>query len=190
MISAITSNGETGLFFQSGPFLTTGDQTVDAHLNFDVTALDPSNPLTSAELSYTAATAGGGSAAILEVVRDSANQQLGQQLVIEQQNLPNGGQSFVTMDFAPQTTIQVSKDILLVGDAYAGVGPINVAAISDFSQVFDTGPPAPEPASMMMAILGSSGLSWFGWRRKRKRKKPLPPTDSLAGASGECGVPS
>ncbi|HEV2972004.1 MAG TPA: PEP-CTERM sorting domain-containing protein [Pirellulales bacterium] len=168
-VSAINPPPDTGLFFQGGPFLTVGNQTVDAHLTFDVTALNPSLPITMANLSYTAATAGGGSASILEVVRDASNQQLGQQLVIEQQNLPNGGMSFATMTFAPQTTIQVSKDILLVGDAFTTTSPINVAAVSDFSQAFD-GPRVPEPSSVVMAAMGSAGLGWFGWRRKNRNR--------------------
>jgi hypothetical protein len=168
-VSAILNGTDTGLFFQNGPFLTVGNQTLDAHLGFDVTALDPMKKITLAELSYTAATAGGGSASISEVVRDIANHQLGQQLVIEQQNLPNGGQSFTSMTFAPQSTIQVSKDILLIGNAFAGTGPINVATISDFSQIFN--PPVPEPSGIVMAALGSGGIGWFGWRRKRRRKR-------------------
>jgi PEP-CTERM motif len=172
-VSAINPPPDTGLFFQGGPFLTVGTQTtsqfVDAHLTFDVTALNPLQPITMAELSYTAATTGGGSASILEVVRNAANQQLGQQLVIEQQNLPNGGMSFATMTFAPQTTIQVSKDILLVSNAFATDSPISVAAISDFSQVFD-GPRVPEPSSVIMAAMGSAGLGWFGWRRKNRKR--------------------
>ncbi len=167
-VSAIMSGGDTGLFFQGGPFLTIGNQTVDAHLTFDVTTLDPKKDISIAELEFTAATAGGGSASISEVVRGTANNQLGQQLVIEQQNLPNGGQSFAKMTFAPQTTVQVSKDILLVGNAFAGTGDINVATMSDFSQIFN--PAVPEPGGIVLATLGSGTVGWFGWRRGRRRK--------------------
>jgi PEP-CTERM motif len=131
-VSAILNGTDTGLFFQNGPFLTVGNQTLDAHLGFDVTALDSMKKL-------------------------------------EQQNLPNGGQSFTSMTFAPQSTIQVSKDILLVGNAFTGTGPINVATMSDFSQIFN--PPVPEPSGIVMAALGSGGIGWFGWRRKRGRKR-------------------
>ena len=90
--------------------------------------------------------------------------------MIEQQNLPGGGQSFSTRTFAPQTTVQVSKGILLVGHAFTGTGPIDMAQMSDFSQIFN--PSVPEPSGIVMATLGSGGLGWFGWRRKRRRNKP------------------
>lgn len=170
-VSAIMSGGDTGLFFQGGPFLTIGNQTVDAHLTFDVTSLDPADGIDTAKLDFTAATAGGGSASISEVVRGAANNQLGQQLVIEQQNLPNGGQSFAEMTFPPQTTVQVSKDILLVGNAFAGTGNINVAQMSDFSQIFN--PVVPEPGGLVLAMFGSGGVGWFGWRQGQLRKLKL-----------------
>jgi PEP-CTERM motif len=168
-VSAIMTGSNTGLFFQNGPWLTIGNETIDAHLAFDVTALDPMKKLTISELSFTAATAGGGSVSISEVVRDTTNHQLAQQSVIEQQNLPGGGQSFTTMTFAPQTTVQVSKGILLVGHAFTGTGTVDMAQMSDFSQIFD--PAVPEPSGIAMAALGSGGLGWFGWRRKRRRNK-------------------
>ena len=170
-VSAIMSGGDTGLFFQGGPFLTIGNETVNAHLTFDVTALDPTKKISIAEQEFTAATAGGGSASIAEVVNGTSNNQLGQQLVIEQQNLPNGGESFAEMTFAPQTTVQVSKAILLVGNAFAGTGNINVAQMSDFSQIFN--PAVPEPGGVVLATLGSGGVGWFGWRRGRRRKPKL-----------------
>jgi hypothetical protein len=169
-VSAIMSGTDTGLFFQNGPFLALGNQTLDAHLSFDVTALDPMKKLTIAELSVTAATEGGGSVSISEVVRDTTNVQVAQQSVIEQQNLPGGGQSFSTRTFSPQTTVQVSKGILLVGHAFTGTGPIDMAQMSDFSQIFN--PAVPEPSGIVMATTGLGGLGWFGWRRKRRRKNP------------------
>jgi hypothetical protein len=171
-VSAIVSGSDTGLFFQGGPFLTVGNQTIDANLTFDVTALDPTKKLTTADLMVTAGTAGGGSVSIAEVVRGTANNQLGQQLVIEQQNLPNGGQSFAEMTFAPQTTIQISKDVLLVGHAFTGTGDADVAQMSDFRQVFDP-VSVPEPGGVALAAIGSGGVGRFGWRRRRRKRPKL-----------------
>ncbi len=168
-VSAVAGT-DTGLLFQSGPFLTIGSQTLDARLGFEVTTLDLNKKLTMAELSYTAATTGGGSASIAEVVRDLANNQLGQQLVIEQQNLPNGGKSFSKITFAPQTSIQVSKDISLIGTAFVTNADINAAQMSDFSQIFDP-PPVPEPSGIVMGAIASGGVGWICWRRTRKRKQ-------------------
>lgn len=168
-VSAINGPAGLGLMFQSGPFLTVGNQTLDARLGFDVTTLDLNKKITMAELSYTAGTTGGGSASISEIVRDPANNQLGQQLVIEQQNLPNGGKSFATMTFAPQTTIQVAKDIQLIGTAFVTPAEINAAQMSDFSQIF--GPAVPEPSGIALAAVASGGVGWFGWRRRKRKSR-------------------
>ena len=95
-----------------------------------------------------------------------SNNLLGQGSYVEQQGF-SGSANAGTITFAGQQEIQVSKDIMLVGSATG-----DSASLSDFSQTFDAGttPSVPEPSSIMMAILGSGGLGWFGWRRRGKRQ--------------------
>ncbi len=173
-VTGYTNGTAGGLVFQNGPFLAVNNQTMDGRLAFNVTELDPMKRITNAELNFTGATSGGGMNSILEVVRDSLNNQLGQGLVIQRQDFPNGGTSSNTIAFAPQTTIQISKDISLLGTAFTGTGA-NVAQISDFTQAFDQ-TAVPEPSSIAMSAMGSGGLLWFGWRKRKRLKRAALPS--------------
>ena len=157
------------LFFKGGPFIATGSQFIDASLQFDVTELDPMQKITTAELKYTGGTdVSGGTTSITEDIDDMADNLLGQGAYIEQPGYA-GSSNHGKITFAGQQEIQVSKDIMLYGS-----GSLNSETLSDFSQTFDASTPAvPEPSSIVMAIMGSGGLGWFGWRRKAKRRDLL-----------------
>jgi hypothetical protein len=166
MITAPTSTSPE-LEFQGGPFLALNTQLVDASLKFDVTELNANQKLTTAELFYTGATSGTGTLSVSEDVNDMNNNLLGEKSYVVQQGF-SGSSNAGTITFAGQQEIQVSKDITLYGSATG-----DSASLSDFSQTFSAGttPPVPEPSSIMMAILGSGGLGWFGWRRRGVRRR-------------------
>jgi hypothetical protein len=154
------------LKFQGGPFLALNTQLVDASLQFDVTALDPMQKITSAELNFTGGTSGTGTTSITEDVDDMQDNLLGQRAYVVQQGFA-GSSNAGTITFAGQQEVQISKDIFLNGAASG-----DSATLSDFTQAFNT-QPVPEPSSIVMALFGGGGLIWFGWRRKTKRRDLL-----------------
>ncbi|HEX3999301.1 MAG TPA: PEP-CTERM sorting domain-containing protein [Pirellulales bacterium] len=165
MVISAPNSATPELKFQGGPFLALNNQFVDVSLQFDVTALDSNQKLTTAELRYTGGTSGTGSVVFSEDVDDMSNNLLGDGSFVLQQGF-SGSSNAGTIAFAGQQEIQVSKDIELFGQATG-----DSATLSDFTQTFNVTPAAvPEPSSIAMAIFGSAGLGWFGWRRKGKRR--------------------
>ena len=156
------------LKFQGGPFFALNTQLVDASLQFDVTELDAMQKITTAELNYTGGTSGTGTTSITEDVDDMSDNLLAQHAYVEQQGFAgssNGG----TLTFAGQQEVQISKDIFLNGAATG-----DSATLSDFTQTFSTtGPPVPEPSSIVMALFGGGGLTWFGWRHKKNQRSSV-----------------
>jgi hypothetical protein len=166
------------LKFLGGPFVALNTQFVDASLQFDVTELDSMQKLTTAELNYTGGTSGTGTTSITEDIDDVNDNLLGQRAYVEQQGF-SGSANAGTITFAGQQEIQVSKDIMLYGSTTG-----DSATLSDFTQTFNVAP-VPEPSSIMMAIVGSGGLGWFGWRRRKRNRRRTSPSNDIAKVA--CG---
>jgi len=160
------SGPDIGLLFQGGMFVfdAGGNQQIDVRLTFDVTVLNPNQKITANELHVTGGTSGGGVALVGEVLRDAANNALGQELVALRQDLPGGGPSFATASFAPQSFVHVAKDIFLVARGFTTTSPINAAFISDFSQTFHQ---VPEGSSAVFAGIGAACVATLYRRRRR-----------------------
>ena len=144
------------LEFTGGPFFAIAGQFVDANLKFDVTELNPAERLTSAAINYTGGTNGSGITSISEDVDDMNNNLIGEGTFAITQN---SGSNIGTINFPGQQEIQVSKDILVYGSA----GGDN---ISDFTQDFGASP-VPEPSSIAMALIASSGIGLVAWRKRK-----------------------
>ncbi len=173
-LNPISTSSTVGLMFQGGVFRATGTQSVDANLSFDVTQVNTTQALSSAELSFTAGATGSGSVSILEVVSNGSQQLGGRSLVV----VEAGDLSPVFSDqinFTGESTIHVTKDISILGTAFTTTNGPPFAQMSDFTQTFNfgDGPPTPEPASLGLMLIGGVGLAWYGRRRRGKVARTL-----------------
>jgi hypothetical protein len=157
------NSSKAELEFQGGPFFAASGQFVDGSLGFNVTELNPSQRLTDAELAYTGGTSGSGITSISEDIDDMNNNLLAEGTFALTQN---SGSNIGTLNYTPQQEIQVSKDIFVYGSSGGD-------DISNFSQSFST-TPVPEPSSIAMALVATSGFGLMVWRKRKSAVLQMP----------------
>jgi hypothetical protein len=160
-------DGNFGFRLQSGFFAPSGTFS-DVLLTYRVTVLDPKMLISDIHLAFNGAAVGAGALAV----------------VVEQGVAPGGfvRQAFVYtpsklsdvvfFEDAPQSFINVSKDIFL----YGGIDPQGFAIISYIDQTFSQterggpggGDAVPEPSTLALFGLGAGTLVFFAWNRRRR----------------------
>ncbi len=153
-VTTETVGGEIGLEFAGG-FHALVNTTVDYLIKYEVTAA-PGVSINDATLSGNpfAGGATGGSATVSETIGSTPTNNIAPVIQIDPATSSN------SVTFAPQPTIWVTKDILLVG------GSTQTSTLSVVDQVYST-TAIPEPASMALLGIGLSGL--FTLRRLFRR---------------------
>jgi hypothetical protein len=160
-------HGNYGFRLQSGFFAPSG-QFSDVLLTYRVTVLDPTKLISDIHLAFNGATYGTGALALVVEQGIAPGGFIRQAMVYTPDQLSD----VVFFEDAPQSFINVSKDIFLFG----GVDPQGFAIISFIDQTFSQterggpggGESVPEPSTLALFGLGAGTLALVAWNRKRR----------------------
>jgi hypothetical protein len=147
------ANGTVFIDFQSAVWSVGANQTQDTDFRYTVSNnhKPPLASIKDASLRIVGGTIGDGTVTVSE--NDPTN------LINMEATIPGSAMAHET--FSPVTTIvDIAKDIALVGNTGS-------AAVSLVEQGFSQ---TPEPASMVLLVMGGIGLAGYGWRRRRAAK--------------------
>lgn len=160
-------HGNFGFRLQSGFFAPSGTFS-DVLLTYRVTVLDPNMLISDIHLAFNGAAVGAGALAVV-VEQGTAPGGFVRQAMV---HTPNQLSDVVFFEDAPQSFINVSKDIFLFG----GIDSQGFATISYIDQTFSQterggpggGDAVPEPSTLALFGLGAGTLVFFAWNRRRR----------------------